>query len=271
MIAKFLKKTYALATAELKKINFINLSKVTVIGALVIIAVRAPFISKKYEFVNSIYSPEYEALKATYKPIIKNRNLAFENLINDLEKGKISKNEFILKYRLVKENSNRQLKEYPSKKKALQNNYKYRGFNGYYLFLLSIGTPILALITSVFFIFNVLNPIYTNLGKIIFVSIGGLFMATALYQILWALFAQQLFNGDFPDSWYDNILFYAPFLVTSICILLFYHYNSIETNLKNIINRLIIFIVKSNEYIDKEDNKTQYFKDYMKEFKKITK
>ena len=256
---------------KLKNNNIINLIKVTIIGTLVIIAVRAPFISNKYEYVDSINSPEYKALKATYKPIITKRNLSFKNLIDELEKGKISKNVFIENYRQATENSKQQLRVYTSKKKILQKKYKYRGFNGYYLFLLYIGAPILALIVSGFFIFNVLNPIHNKYQKIIFTIIGALFMGTSMYQVLWALFAQRLFNGDFPESWYNNILFYAPFLVTSICIVLFYNYNSIETKLKNIINRLIIFIVKSNKYIGKEENKTQYHKAYMKEFEEITK
>ncbi len=242
-----------------------------IVGAFVFVGIRAPFIHKKYEYVNSTASPEYKTHKATYKPILKERDFALENLVKDLDSGNISKESFVIAYREFQQSSKLKLQEYSAQKKKLQNKYKYRGFNSYYIFLLNIGSPILALIIAGFFIFSIFNPIKGKYNRFIFVSIGGLFIGAAMYPILWALFAQMVFEGDFPKSWYHNILRFVPLISALLTILLFYYYKSIETNLKRVINNLIVFIVHSEKYIDKEETKTEHFKDYMGEFEKIVK
>ncbi len=254
----------------MKKTAALNILKVLVIGILVVIATRIPFLHKKYEFVNSEYSIEYRTHKAKYKQIIKARDIAFGNLIKDLKNGKLSVTEFTKGYDKVKETSKLALQQYTKTKKQLLTSYQYKGFNAYFFFLLAIGMPIMSLVLCLLFFYILMNPVTTNLKKIVFSIYGSLFLFTASYFLLHALYAEQVYNGDFPENWYINIMRYVPVLVSFTIPILFYHYQTVERKLKSIISKLIVFIMKSeDEYIDSEEKKKKHFDDSFELYEEI--
>ena len=249
----------------------INIAKVITIGILVVFAARMPFLHKNYEFKNSIYSTEYKTHNAKYKPIIKKRDSSLESLLTSLEKGTISTTAYIHKVKEVKKESVLELKEFNDKRNALKQSYKYRGFISYYFFLFSIGTPIMAFVLCLLFFYILMNPVTTKLKKLVFSIYGSLFLFTASYFILHALYAEQVYNGDFPKEWYTHIIKYVPVFVSLTIPLLFYHYQAIEQNLKTIINKLIVFIAKSEEYIDSKEKKKKHFEESFNLYEEILK
>lgn len=55
---------------------------------------------------------------------------------------------------------------------------------------------------------------------------------------------------------------YVPILISFTIPLLFYHYQNMERKLKSIINKLIVFIIRSeDEYIDSKEKKKKHFED----------
>ena len=223
--------------------------KVATIGILVVFAVRMPFINKKYEFTNSIKSPEYKEHRKKYYQIISNREKSYKSLISQLDKGLITKEAYVIKFKEVHTNSERDIFNYGKEKKALRNSYKYNGFNAYYLFLFNIGTPIMSFILCLFFIYTIFNPISTKSKKIVFAIYSSLFLFSSSYLILHALLADKLFNSDFPDSWYANSLLYIPLIIAFTIPLLFYHFQTIEQKLKSYIKLLFTYIYENRDDI----------------------
>lgn len=62
-----------------------------------------------------------------------------------------------------------------------------------------------------------------------------------------------------------------PLLIFFASYYLIRHFKTIEIKLKGIINKLIVFIVKSDKYIEGKETKTTYFKAYMNKFEEIVK
>ena len=236
----------------------INTLLVILIGILVVFASRMPFIHKKYEFVDSIHSPEYKKHREKYQLILKKRDAAYITLLNELDKGSITKEEYTIRWRRAFKEASTALKIYAKEKKALRDSYKYNGFNAYYLFLLSIGTPILAFVICLFFIYTIYNPITSKIKKIIFSIYSSIFLFSSSYMILHSLLANKIYGGDFPENWYHNILRYVPILIALTLPLLFYHYQSIEQKLKGIIALFFSAIYKeipNNDFIKPEKRK----------------
>ncbi len=254
-----------------KKTVVVNIFKVIIIGILVVLASRVPFLHKQYEFVDSEYSVEFRTHKDKYKQIVKNRDFELNKLVKDLEIEKITATQFTKQYQEVKENSRQNLKEYTKKKKQLLAKYKYKGFNAYYFFLFAIGTPIMALVLSFLFFYILMNPVTSMLKKFVFSIFGSLFLFTSSYFVLHAMFAEQVYNGDFPEDWYLTIIRYVPILISFTIPLLFYHYQTIEQNLKKAINNLIVFIAQSDKYIETDEKKKQHLEDSFEVFDEITK
>ena len=219
-----------------------------------------PFVHKKYEYVESIHSVEYISHKAKYKLILKRRDSLVTSLLVGLDKGELTKEEFLTGYEKVHKESERSIYNYSEKKKELRDRYKYRGFINYSLFLFSIGTPIMALILCLLFFYVLANPITTPLKKLIFSLYGSLFLFSASYMILHALFSQQAYQGDFPKTWYKNIMRYVPVLVSFTLPLLFYHYQNIEQKLTGIIHTFFYAIYKDipNEGFIKPEKEEAY-------------
>jgi len=239
-----------------------NILKVLIIGILVVLATRVPFLHKQYEYVNSIHSIEYTTHKATYKPIIRKRDSSLELLLINLENGTISTEAYIESVKAVKKESILALKKFNIKKTNLKNNYRYKGFLSYSLFLFTIGTPIMTIVLCLLFFYIIMSPVTSNSKKIVFSIYGSLFLFTATYFVLHAFYAEQVYNGDFPKNWYKNIMRYVPVLISLTIPLLFYHYQTVEEKLKSIINKLIVFIRKSeDEYIDSKEKKKKHFED----------
>jgi hypothetical protein len=237
----------------------------------VLLAIAAPFIHKLYSKTKNIYSQEYLQHKAKYSPIINKRDLTLNQLIRDLESKNISVDNYIKSYRETINLSKSELKAYTLKKNELKNSYKFFGFNSKRLFLQNLGVIVLSLIVSLFFLNIVFNPITEKFKKIIFTLIAGSFVFVSLYLLAWVLFAQRVFNGDFPELWYQLILWITPIFVTILSILLFRHYRSIELWYKSIVNKLIVFIINSDKYIDSKEKENKHFLDSMDVFEKIVK
>jgi hypothetical protein len=214
-----------------------------------VFAARMPFIHKKYEFTNSPYSLEYKEHRKKYYQIISERSENYKTLINQLDKGLITKEEYVIKFRESHKKSERDIFNYRIEKKALLDSYKYNGFNAYYFFLLNIGTPIMTFILCLFFIYTIFNPITTKSKKIVFAIYSSLFLFSSSYLILHALLADKIFNGDFPDSWYSNILLYTPVVIALTIPLLFYHYQNIEQKLKSYIKLIFTYIYDNTDDI----------------------
>jgi len=237
----------------------------------VLLAIAAPFIHKLYSTKENIYSQEYKQHKAKYSTIIQNRNFTLNQLIDDLENKNISVIHYIKKYRETLNSSNTKLKAYTIKKNELKSSYKFFGFNSKRLFLQNLGIIVLSLIASLFFLNIVFNPITEKIKKIVFAFIAGSFVFVSLYFLAWVLFAQRVFNGDFPKLWYHLILWIAPLFTTVLSVILFKYYSSIELWYKSIISKLIVFIINSDKYIDSKEKENKHFLDSMDVFEKIVK
>ena len=242
-----------------------------IIGAIVLLAIIAPFIHIKYNEKGNIYSEEYLSHKAKYKAIIKKRDYKLKNLISKLEEDSIDKDEYLNSYKEVIKKSNIELINYNKKKSELKESYKFFGFKSKRLFLQNIGVIVFSLVISFLFLNLLFNPITEKFKKRIFIIIGALFIFVSIYLLLWVLFSQRVYQGDFPKAWYQNILRFSPLITTILSLLLFHYYSSIEKWYKETINRLIVFIINSDKYIDSEDKENKHFADSMEVFEKIAK
>jgi len=233
----------------------INLFKVLFIGALVAISSGALFEVDNYEYINNINSLEYRTHKAKYKPIITNRNFVLKNLLNDLESGNITKQEYIIATREIQETSKLNIDEYTKGKVALQESYKFRGWNGYYYFRLAIDPHLMSFVMGLMLLYIIYNPITAKWKKLAYSIFSGIFLFTSTYFILQALFSQQVFQGDFPENWYKNMLVYIPILVSVTLPLLFYYYLNVEQKLKSYIRILFTYIYANTDDIkaDKQE------------------
>lgn len=258
-----------------------NLLKVLIIGALVVYGIRASFNHKKYEIINSVFSTEYLSHKAKYKPINQKRRKElkenwnkFESIINSNKYNEEQKAELQLIHdtdRNIIATSQEELKEYTKVKNDLLSKYRYKGWNAYYYFRLIIGPHETSFVLSLILLYVLFNPITSKIKKFLFLVFSGMFLFTSTYFILHALYAQRVFNEDFPESWYGNIMRYVPVFVSITLPLLFYHYQTIEHNLKSVINKLIVFIAKSDKYIDSDLKKKEHLEDSFKIYDEITK
>ncbi len=249
-------------TIMMTKTTVSNFLKVICIGALVLFSSGALFEVDKYEEVNTIYSKEYKDLKTTYSPINKTRRkdqkenrAKFQALITTgnytttqrIELQKIFDNSIA-----IQETSNIALKTYTKKKKALQESYKYKGWNGYYYFRLAIDSHIMSLVIGLLLLYIIFNPTIDKWKRIVFSIFAGVFIFTSTFFIIKAIFSQQVFQGDFPENWYTNILRFIPIIVAIALPLLFYHYQTIETKLKGYIQSIFTYIYDTTDDIKPE-------------------
>jgi hypothetical protein len=103
-------------------------------------------------------------------------------------------------------------------------------------------------------LYIIYNPI-AKWKKLAYSIFSGIFLFTSTYFILQALFSQQVFQGDFPEDWYRNIMIYIPVLVSIALPLLFYYYQNVEQKLKSYIRALFTYIYANTDDIkaDKQE------------------
>ena len=256
-----------LEETKMMKTTGLNLLKVIIIGALVFYGIRAPFEHKKYEYVNSEFSPEYLAHKAKYKPINQKRrkDLAenwqkLQSLINTENFSEEQKAKLQSIYNTDKNiiaTSQRELQQYTKVKNELLAKYKYKGWNAYYYFKLIIGPHQTTFILALLLLYVIFNPITSKTKRLIFLLLTGAFLFSSTYFILQALYAQRVFEGDFPENWYLNIIRFVPVFVAIILPILFYYFQSIEQQLKTYIKSIFTYIYENVDDI-KEEKRTKH-------------
>ena len=244
-----------------------NVLKVLIIGALIVYGIRASFIHKKYEYINSQFSSEYLAHKATYKPINQKRrkDLAenwqkLQSLINTenfTEEQKAKLQAIYNTDRNIIATSQQELQHYTKIKKELLAKYKYKGWNAYYFYKLNIGPHQTAFVLALLLLYVIFNPITSKTKRFVFSLFTGAFLFTSTYFILQALYSQRVFDGDFPESWYINIMRYVPIFIAITLPVLFYYYQSIEQQLKTYIQSIFTYIYENVDDI-KEDKQAKH-------------
>ncbi len=247
-----------------------NVLKVLIIGALVAISAGALFEVNRHEFVNNTYSPEYKDHKSKYSPInIERRRKQEENrsqLQELISNGDFTSNQKIALQKIhdnsirIQETSNIALEEYTKKKKSLQKSYKYRGYNGYFFFRLALDRPLMSLVMGLLLLYVIFNPIAEKWKKLVFSLFTSIYLFTATFFVLQALYAQMVFNEGFPRNWYSNMMLFIPILVAFILPLLFYHYQTIETKLRNYVKSIFTYIYDTTDDIKQEKQKEHQLK-----------
>ncbi|MCF6349281.1 MAG: hypothetical protein L3J20_13470 [Flavobacteriaceae bacterium] len=244
--------------------------KTSIFSAVIVSAIAVTFLHEY--FPNS--SQEYLEHKKNYKKIITNRDIAFDNLLNELGNNNITKEGFIVAYANIKTNSSINLKEYNKTKNRIKENDSYLGYTSFKNFLLGIGFPISGIVLSILFLNVVINHVQHESHKKFYLIVSFAFIACWGYWVSWSFlsFSQDPSRPfDFPKSYYNAALYILPTLIFISSFYLMKYYKSIEAKLKSIINQLIVFIIKSDKYIENKSTKTQHLKDYLTEFEKIVK
>lgn len=235
----------------------VDIFKVILIGILAVTAAGIFIENDRYEHTNNVNSAEYKSHKAKYQPIIKKRDNDLKLLIADLENGSITSQEYIAGYTAAQNKAKTDLKAYTKTKNELQSKYKYLGWNGFYYFRLKIDPYITIFIMGLFLLYVIFNPITAKWKKIVFSVFSGIFLFTSSFIIIQTIFAKR---GDFSEKTYLTLLTWIPIIVALLLPLLFYHYTTIETKLKNSINLLITKLIKTNDKIENDNKRKEDFK-----------
>ncbi len=252
------------------KTTVINVIKVLFIGALVAISTGALFEVDRYEYANNINSLEYKEYKKKYNPINKERRkkqfenrLKFQTLItngNFSSEQKVELQNILNTSLSIQDTSNQKLNHYNKGKLALQQSYKFRGWNGYYYFRLAINPYLMSFAMGLLLLYIIFNPIGEKWKKLVFSLFTGVFLFSSTYFILQAFFSKQVFDGDFPENWYSNLMTFIPIAVALLLPLLFYHYQTIETKLRNYVKSIFTYIYNTTDDIKQEKQKEHQLK-----------
>ena len=89
----------------------------------------------------------------------------------------------------------------------------------------------------------------------------------SFYLLIWVFWDMQ----DFPKGYYYATSLFLGFLASIASVSFLKYRKELEVKLKSAINRLIVFIIKSETHLEKESTRKQYYREYMAEFKQIVK
>ncbi len=236
-----------------------QVTKSLIIGAIILFAVIAPII---HAFQPTLDQQMVEVKKAK-KKLVKELNHNSKAIFNDLKAGKITAEEYVIKYeknKLIKSQKTKQFKKLRSDKLA---SLSYRGYDTFRYFLFSIGLTIFIFIVSLRYMYKVLkthSKVYEKIEVL-------LFSCVSLFFVIWASKNTQ----DYNNQTYITTLVLESIVGVVIVYFLIYYYNTIEQKLKKGIKLLISYI--SSDLFDKipEKDKKEVFIDNLKKYDELTK
>ncbi len=123
-------------------------------------------------------SEKYIAHKKNYKTIIKNRDFAFDNLLNDLKNNNLTTEGYISSYNEIKETTSKKLKAYNKTKKEIKAQDSYLGYSSFKNFLLGIGFPISGMMLSLLFLYIIINHVNSSFQKRFYLIVSFAFIAS---------------------------------------------------------------------------------------------
>jgi predicted PurR-regulated permease PerM len=147
----------------------------------------------------------------------------------------------------------------------LRQNQMAFGFRTMRVFLIGFGTRIVILFLAIILLFSFYVQ-DEGIKKVIrYISYS--FIGVGLYLNIWFLWD----GHDYPQSYFYLAIGLMTVIGLITTYLLVTKYESISTKLKGVINQLIVFIIKSEKYIENKSTRRQHLKDYLTEFEKIIK
>ena len=144
------------------------------------------------------------------------------------------------------------------------------GFKWMSSFLFALGWPI-SIICAGLLLHMASEHIVGELRKG-FALISTIIIGLGIYYLIYTLVPMHAVGaGDFSP-----IVYYLFLLLSTIAAIMGVRFITrgikfTEAKLKASISRLIAFIINSDRYIESNEKRSQYFKDYMGEFEEITK
>ncbi len=233
------------------------------LSAVIVSAIAVTFVHEYFPNV----SKEYVEHKKKYKPIIKNRDLAIETLLTQLQQQQISKEIFITKFREVKTTSLNEIKEYNKIKKGIIAKNSYMGYTSFKNFLFGICFPVCGLVLSLLFLNVNINPVYQKDRKKFYIIVSFIFIACFGYWVSWSFISNSQDPNrpfDFPKLYYNIALYILPIVVCISAYYLMKYYASIEEKLKIMLRPFFDFFYRD------ADEKKLIRPEKKDEFNKIT-
>ena len=240
----------------------INLHIVVILGAILIfiaplLHIDLPTTNSKVDSFKVAYQEKFDAIKVK-KALIRNQ---YDSKI-------ITGDQKILNDDLLKVEEDRLQADYKIKLNDIINQNRVFGWKTLKKFLIGFGVrlPYLFFTLLIVYLIKLINTEDKYLKRTFtFVTIS--LFTISFYQLIWVFWDKQ----DFPKGYYYITALFLGFTASIIAVSFLKYRVTLETKFKNIINRLIVFIIKSDKYIEEKSTKTQHLKDYLTEFEKIIK
>lgn len=195
------------------------------------------------------YSTEFLEHKKTYRPIISARNIATNNLLDQLEKGEISVQEYVKEQRENVSVSTTKLKAYTKKKNEIMENDKFFGRASIRYWLFFFGLVIAIGYFSIkSYIVDIKNE---NLKWHKYISVGGIIICC-----FWLYHLFFLTEKDFNKPTYFMLQVLCAVLVgVTVARLIKFYIN--KESLEQIISSLFRFIneLDENDFIKEAKRK----------------
>jgi len=205
-------------------------------GILFLIIYNIPFIHNEYKSVTkqNIYSTHYKEHKIIINTTNKNR----DKLINNFEKGLVSKTQFINNLKGLELKKKIDLKEYFIKRKKIMDEYSFMGYSSFRYFLYAIGMPIFSIFPIILLLIFAYNPQYLkDFRRFYLIGSYGLIYVSSF----WILHS-VLVKSNFEQYLYTSS-FYLLAIIPTILIFVFTSLFSRKQNkLKKGIQLLIKYI-----------------------------
>ncbi len=184
------------------------------------------------------YSVEYLEVKQRYKKIIHARDKDFASILNKLEGGVISVDDYVKFHENIRCRAENNLTVYHASKDFIKERDSVLGYTSYKNYLLGISLPFFGLVTSLILLYVIIKDVQDKNKKKFFLVITFALVSAWGYWVSWSnLYHTQdpKRPGDFPRSFYNAALYVLP-------IIFFFGSYFIIKSLKTIEDKVSIII-----------------------------
>lgn len=226
--------------------NWKALVKAFVLGLVFLLVYYAPFAHNRHVPLKqwNVYKKHF----SNHKIILNKYVYKQDKLINQLEEGEISQQEFIALAKIDSKNKKEELSIFFIKRTSLKKEYSFMGYSSFRYFLYAIGMPIFSMFAIILLLVFLYNPKHLkDFRKFYLVAVSGLMYVTTYW-----LLHTVLTHTDFKIWAYQFSYILLSAISSSLIILFIYFFSKKESILKEKIRNLIGFITYSRENIVKE-------------------
>ena len=234
----------------------IQQGKLVFLATIVLIAINAPILH--------FFQPNRTELMADINKeksnLVKSINNRAKLLFLDFENGKLTKDEFVSRYKANKKTFDIEKKKFKSKRSAYMRSISYRGFNTKHQFLFSFGLALFILITQIRF----MNKVIKSNSRVFEKIEVFLYTTMSIFIFTWSIRNFQ----DFESTTYLITFSIFNILASIFIYLLLKYYGKLEKKLRGMVHTFSRLAIKDAPTFMKNKEKELWKEHYLNEMEK---